>query len=386
MLFVLLWTMFFLLKPGRVRLNVSRRKRLGRATHALTLCTTARNEVSFCAMIKSDLSSLIGDGFRDKHVLITGGMGFVGSNLAIALVEAGAHVTLSDAMLPGYGGNLFNIAPIRDRVTINYSDVRDVHVMNYLVKGQDYIFHLAGQVDHILSLTNPFPDIDINITGTAVVMEAVKHHNPAARVIYTGTRGQYGPAVSLPVREDAPTHPKGIYEISRLTAEKIVQVYNDVHGIASVMLRLTNVYGPRGQMNHSRYGVVNWFIRQALDGDMLKVFGDGLIMRDFLYIDDCVEAILASALSDAACGQMMNVGIDHPTNFLELIQMIIRVAESGQWEYAPFSAERKAQEPGDFYSDITKIRTFVGWEPRTSLEDGIRHTIDFYRQHRQHYW
>src|SRR5688572_14772846 len=158
-------------------------------------------------MIESDLSSHIRDGFRDKHVLITGGMGFVGSNLAIALVEVGAHVTLSDAMLPGYGGNLFNIAPIRDRVTINYSDVRDVHVMNYLVKGQDYIFHLAGQVDHILSLTNPFPDIDINITGTAVVMEAVKHHNPAARVIYTGTRGQYGPAVSLPVREDAPTHP-----------------------------------------------------------------------------------------------------------------------------------------------------------------------------------
>jgi UDP-glucose 4-epimerase len=341
-------------------------------------------------MTNPDLSPLITDrirdGFRDKHVLITGGIGFVGSSLAIALVEAGAHVTLSDAMLPGYGGNLFNIAPIKDRVTVNYSDVRDVHVMNYLVKGQDYVFHLAGQVDHILSLTNPFPDIDINITGTAVVMEAVKHHNPTARVIYTGTRGQYGPAVSLPVREDAPTHPKGIYEISRLTAEKIVQVYNDVHGIASVMLRLTNVYGPRGQMQHSRYGVVNWFIRQALDGATLKVFGDGLIMRDFLYVDDCVEAMLAAALSDAACGQMMNVGIDHPTNFLELIQMIIRIAGSGQWEYAPFSAERKAQEPGDFYSDITKIRTLVGWEPRTSLEDGIARTIDFYRQHKEHYW
>jgi UDP-glucose 4-epimerase len=337
-------------------------------------------------MMNSNFSELVADGFRDKRVLITGGMGFVGSTLAIALVEAGARVTLSDAMLPGYGGNLFNIAPIKDRVTVNFSDVRDVHVMNYLVQRQDYVFHLAGQCDHILSLTNPFPDIDINITGTAVLLEAVKHHNPAARVIYTGTRGEYGPATKLPVNEDAPTNPRGIYEISRLAAEQIVQVYHEIHGVRSIMLRLTNLYGPRAQMMHSRYGVVNWFMRLALDNDTIKVFGDGQILRDFLYVDDCVEAILASALCDNAYGQMMNVGIDQPTSFLELAETIVRVAQTGRWEFAPFSPERKAQEPGDFYSDITKIRALVGWEPRTTLDDGIRQSIAFYRQHKEHYW
>jgi len=327
-----------------------------------------------------------GTQYAGKHALITGGMGFTGSNLAIALVKAGADVTIVDAMIPGYAGNLFNIEPIKDNVTVNYSDIRDVNVMNYLVQGQDYVFHLAGQVDHVLSLTNPFPDIDMNIKGTAVVMEAVKQHAPNAKVIYTGTRGQYGSAVSLPVNEDAPTHPKGIYEISNLTAEKIIQVYNDVHGIASVLLRLTNIYGPRAQMKHPRYGVVNWFVRIAVDDDTIKVFGDGKILRDFLYIDDAVEAIMMCALEPKAVGEILNVGIDTPHNFVDLTETLINVAGTGRWEFAPFSPERKAQEPGDFYSDITKIRTLVGWQPRTSLADGLRQTVEYYREHKHHYW
>ena len=226
--------------------------------------------------------------FRDAHVLITGGLGFIGSNLAIKLVELGAKVTVADAMIPGYGGNLFNIQPIREQVTVNFCDIRDVNVMNYLIEGHDFIFHLAGQVDHILSQTNPFLDIDINIRGTAVILEACKHHNPKARMIYCGTRGEYGTATQLPVKENAPTNPRGIYEISNLTAQKITQVYHDIHGIRSVMLRLTNTYGPRAQMLHPRYGVVNWFVRLAIDDETIKVFGDGLIKRDFLYVDDCV--------------------------------------------------------------------------------------------------
>ena len=219
------------------------------------------------------------DAFRGKRAVITGGMGFIGSNLAIALTFLGADVTIADAMIPGYGGNLFNIDPVKDFVRVNFCDIRDPNAMNYLVKGQDYVFHLAGQVDHVLSLTDPFPDIDMNIKGTAVVMEALKHHNPGARVIYTGTRGQYGPAASLPVSEDAPTYPKGLHEISNLTAEKIVQMYNDAHHIPGVLLRLTNIYGPRSQMQHPRYGVVNWFVRLALEDGMIKVFGDGQIKR-----------------------------------------------------------------------------------------------------------
>jgi UDP-glucose 4-epimerase len=332
-------------------------------------------------MTTPDLTALAG-----ARCLITGGMGFIGSNLAIALVDLGAEVTIADAMIPGYGGNLFNIAPIRERVTVNFCDVRDVNVMNYLVQGQDFVFHLAGQVDHILSLSDPFPDIDMNIKGTAIVMEACKHHNPQARVIYSGTRGQYGAAVSLPVDETAPTNPKGIYEISRLTAEKIVQVYHDIHGVRSTMLRLTNVYGPRAQMHHPRYGVVNWFVRLALDDDEIKVFGDGRILRDFLYSDDAVEALLMCAVSEAAYGEILNVGVDEPTDFVTLAGTLIEVAGTGRWAFAPFSAERKAQEPGDFYSDITKIERLVGWRPRTSLRDGLAATVAFYRAHRGEYW
>lgn len=324
--------------------------------------------------------------FRGKRALITGGMGFLGSNLAIKLVGLGADVTLVDNMLPEYGGNLFNIEPIKNDVTLNFCDILDVSAMNYVVQGQDFVFHLAGQVDHVKSLTDPFPDIDMNIKGTAVVMEACKKFAPLAKVIYTGTRGQYGAAVHLPVNEEAPTNPRGIYEISNLAAEKIVKVYNDIHGIRSVLLRLTNIYGPRAQMKHARYGVVNWFVRLALDGLPIKVFGKGDILRDFLYVDDCVAAILLAASSDSANGEILNVGIDKPTNFVELAQGIVKIAGCGSWEFAPFSAERKAQEPGDFFSDITKIRRLLGWNPTIPLEDGLARTIDFYRANREHYW
>jgi UDP-glucose 4-epimerase len=326
------------------------------------------------------------EAFKGARVLVTGGLGFIGSNLVIALAEAEAAVTVVDAMIPGYGGNLFNVEPVRERVTLNFCDVRDLNAMNYLVRGQDFIFHLAAQVDHILSLSDPFPDIDINIKGTAVVMEACKHQNPTVRLVYTGTRGQYGPAVSLPVDEDAPARPRGIYELSRLAAERLVNIYNDIHGIRSVMLRLTNIYGPRAQMRHSRYGVVNWFVRLALDDDTIQVFGDGQIKRDFLYVDDCVRAMLLCALSEATYGQTLNVGIDSPTNFVELADLVVKTCGSGRWQFAPFSPERKAQEPGDFYSDISRIRRLTGWEPTTSLEEGLRYTADYYRRFRGMYW
>jgi UDP-glucose 4-epimerase len=329
---------------------------------------------------------LNGDGFRGARVLITGGLGFIGSNLAIRLVEQGAQVTLVDAMIPEYGGNLFNIEPVREHVTVNFGDICDRLAMDWLVRDKDFVFHLAGQVSHVMSLTDPFPDIEYNIKGTTVVMEAIRRHAPQAKVVFAGTRGQYGPAVRLPVSEDAPTNPKGIYEISNLTAEKIIQVYNDIHGVHSVLLRLTNVYGPRAQMKHSQYGVANWFVRLALDGETIKLFGDGRILRDFLYVDDCVDALLECAACSAARGQIFNVGIDRPTDFRELVETLIEVAGTGQWTFAPFTPERKAQEPGDFYSDISKIRRIVGWAPKTDLRAGLQATVNYYRAHREHYW
>lgn len=332
------------------------------------------------------MTAITAESFSGKSVLITGGMGFIGSNLANRLVDLGARVTIMDAMIQDYGGNEFNVYPIKDRVRINYCDIRDENAVIYLVRDQDYVFHLAGQVCHLMSLSNPFPDIEINITGTAILMEALRKHNKSAVVVYTGTRGQYGPSVSLPVNEEAPTNPKGIYEISNLSAEKIIKVYNDVHGIRSVLLRLSNIYGPRSQMKHSRFGVCNWFVRVALDDETIKVFGDGSILRDFLYVDDCVEAILLSALTEGAYGEIFNVGSDIPVSFLELVEAIIKVAQQGKWEYAEFSPERKAQEPGDFYSDVSKIARIVGWKPSTSLEEGLAKTIEYYRKYREMYW
>lgn len=324
--------------------------------------------------------------FQGKKILITGGMGFLGSNLAISLVNLGAEVTIVDSMIPGYGGNLFNIAPIAKQVTVNFADVRDQHVMNYLVTDKDYVFHLAGQVDHVLSLSNPFPDIDININGAAVLMEALRHHNPNTHVIYTGTRGQYGESAKLPVAEDAPTHPKGLHEISNLTAEQIVLMYHNVHHIPAILLRLTNIYGERSQMRHPRYGVVNWFIRLAIDNETIKVFGDGKILRDFLYVEDTIDAMLMAALNKNAYGEIFNVASGQPLTFIELANTLIEVAQSGRWEFAPFTPERAAQEPGDFYADISKIERIVGWKPRFSLRDGLAATIKFYREHRNQYW
>jgi UDP-glucose 4-epimerase len=324
--------------------------------------------------------------FAGKQVLITGGLGFLGSNLAIKLVELGARVTLLDAMLEDHGGNLFNIEPVKDRVTINFSDIRDESSLKYLIRGKDYIFHLAGQNDHVLSQTNPFPDIDINIKGSAILLEACKRLNRGARLVYSGTRGEYGPAVMLPVREDQPMNPKGIYELSSLTAQQLFQIYNDNHGVPSITLRLTNVYGERAQMKHSRFGVANWFIRLAVDNETIKVFGDGSLMRDFLYQADAVDAMLMCAATEDAYGQVFNIGNNRASNFRELAETVVRVAESGRWEFAPFSPERAAQEPGDFCSDVRKIKRIVGWSPTTSLEEGVRKTVAFYRQHKEKYW
>jgi UDP-glucose 4-epimerase len=324
--------------------------------------------------------------YQGKNVLITGGLGFVGSNLAIRLVEAGACVTLLDSMLPLYGGNLFNIDPIRSKVQVNFSDIRDQSSMEYLVKGQEYIFHLAGQVSHVDSITDPFTDLDINVKGTLSLLESCRKANPKARIIFTGTRGQYGPSIKLPVNEAAPTNPMGMYAITNLTAEKIVLMYHQVHGIPGVCLRITNTFGPRHQMKHNRYGVANWFVRLAMDDETIPVFGDGRILRDFLYVSDLIEALMACGLADNAYGEIFNVGSSTPISFIDLVQKILSLTGTGRYEYAPFTQERKALEPGDYWSDTTKIRSAIGWEPRTSNEEGLRRTITFYQAHRDHYW
>jgi len=324
--------------------------------------------------------------YQGKNILITGGMGFIGSNLAIKLVEMGANVTILDSMISEYGGNLYNISQIKDKVHINFCDITDKNAMEWIVIDKEYIFHLAGQVSHMMSFSNPFLDIDYNITGTTVLLEACKKKNKNVRIIFTGTRGQYGPATKFPVSEDSPNNPKGIFEITNLTAEKIFLVYNDTHGIKSVSTRLTNVYGPRAQMKTNTYGVANWFIRLAIDNEVIPIYGDGLIKRDFVYVDDVVDALLLLPMKDECFGQVFNVGNNYVSNFKELADTIIKIHGKGEIEYTPFSEERKKQEPGDFYSDISKIKKFTGWEPKTGLKEGVKKTLDYYADNKKYYW
>lgn len=321
-----------------------------------------------------------------KKVLITGGLGFIGSNLAIRLVREGARVSLCDAMIEGYGGNFANIREVRSEVEAHIADVRDEAEMAGLVEGKDVVFHLAAQVSHVMSLSNPYPDIDINIKGTAALLEACRKRNPRAIVVRSGTRGQYGPAVRLPVSEEAPSDPRGLYEISQLSAEMICRTYTRIHGVRTVPLRLTNVYGPRAQMKHPHFGVVNWFARLALEGKPIPIFGTGKILRDFLFVDDCVEALVLAAQNPAVVGEILNVGNDRASTFLEVAQILRELVTGTAFEFTDFTPERKAQEPGDFVSDISKIRRLLGWEPRVSLREGLARTVAFYRERRGDYF
>jgi UDP-glucose 4-epimerase len=321
-----------------------------------------------------------------KNVLITGGLGFIGSNLAIRLLSDGARVAVCDAMIEGYGGNLANVREVLDDLDIHISDVRDEEEMARLVEARDVVFHLAAQVSHVLSLSNPYPDIDINIKGTAAVLEACRKRNPGALVVRSGTRGQYGPAVTLPVSEETAADPRGIYEISQLSAEMICRTYTRIHGVRTVPLRLTNVYGPRGQMKHSHFGVVNWFVRLALVGEPIPIFGAGRILRDFLYVDDCVEALVAAACEPSMVGEIVNVGGDRPSTFLEVAEILRDLVPGTDIVFTDFTPERKAQEPGDFVSDISKIKRLAGWEPRVDLRDGLARTVEFYRDRRADYF
>ena len=317
--------------------------------------------------------------FKSRKVLITGGLGFIGSNLTLELVKQKADVTLVDNFLPDHGANWRNIREIRPSVRVNLCDVRDLHSMRELLADTEIIFHLAGQGSHVLSLKNPFPDIDLNITATAILLELVRELKLNPVIVYTGTRGQYGKAMKLPVAEDQPSSPRGIYELTNLTAEKMMQIYHWNHHLRTVPLRLTNIYGPRAQMHHPHFGVVNWFVRLALTGKPITVFGDGKIRRDFIYVEDCVQALLRAAQLQENFGEIINIGNDQPRCFLDVADILCELIPGTSYQFTAFTAERAAQEPGDFYSDITKARRILSWEPKVELREGLARTVKYYK-------
>jgi UDP-glucose 4-epimerase len=324
--------------------------------------------------------------FEDKRVLITGGLGFIGSNLAHRLAALGARVTIVDSLIPQYGGNIYNIHDIADRVKVNIADVRDIYSMNSLVQRQDLIFNLAGQVSHLSSMIDPFPDLEINCKAQLIILEACRHHNAEVKIVFAGSRSQYGRTHSLPVNEDHPLNPIDVNGINNTAGERYHLLYNDIYGIRAVSLRLTNTYGSRHSMKSPDQSFLNWFIRLVIDHQTIQVFGDGQQLRDFNYIDDVVDALLMAGADDRANGQVYNLGALQPISVVDVTRLLIGIAGTGQFEFVPFPEERKKIEIGNYWGDFSKIRSQLGWTPHVTLQDGLARTLNFYREHKQHYW
>ncbi len=323
------------------------------------------------------------ENFKNAKVMITGGLGFIGSNLALHLVEAGAKVTLIDAMIPNYGARLFNIEDIKDRVHVNYSDIREPYSLDYLVSGQDFIFCLAGQLSHIDSMRHPINDLEINCRGHLNLLESCRKHNPKARLILTSTRQVYGKPRYLPVDEAHPIEPVDINGIHKWAAEQYFQLYHQVYGLQSIALRLTNTYGPRMDLMSNDKGFAGIFLRKGLLGETIQLYGDGEQLRDFNYITDVVHALEKAALSRLS-GRTYNLG-HHQSHSLKEFATLLSHDLKFQLETIPFPAERKSIDIGDYYGSYKEFEEATGWRPRVSLEEGLRETVAFYRSNLHEY-
>ena len=327
------------------------------------------------------------NAYKKRRVLITGGLGFIGSNLAHRLIEIGdVDVSIIDALLPGQGGNLFNIRGLGDRVRVHRANIGDDYVVNHLVSGVDYIFNLAGNVSHLDSMLYPQQDLELNCAAQLTLLEACRNYNPHVKIVFTSTRQVYGKPVYLPVDENHRLAPLDINGINKLTAERYHLLYHSLYGTRAVCLRLTNTYGPRQLLQHNRQGFIAWFIRQAIDGETIELFGDGKQQRDLNHVADVVEALLCAGASEAAEGEILNLGGREPISLADLAAELISITGKGRVLSVPFPLERQLIEIGNFYCDSRKIESLLGWQPRVPLREGLARTIEFYQEHRAQYW
>ena len=323
--------------------------------------------------------------YHNRRVMITGGLGFIGSNLAHRLVELGADVLLVDSLIPDYGGNLYNITGIEHQVRVNVADVRQQSTINYLVRHVDVIFNLAGQVSHIDSMRDPYTDLEINCRSQLSILEACRRYNPTAKLVFAGTRQVYGRPDVLPVTEQHLVRPTDVNGINKAAGEYYHLVYNNVFGVRACSLRLTNVYGPRQLVKHNRQGFIGWFMRLAVEDQEIQVYGDGSQLRDFVYVDDAAEAFLMAGASDECNGEVFNVGGSEAISHRDLVGLLIDVAGTGRVRYVEWPPDKKAIDIGSFYADSSKFRARTGWQPRVGLREGIARTVAFYRAHLAHY-
>ena len=325
------------------------------------------------------------DFYRNRRVMITGGLGFIGSNLAHSLVALGADVLLVDSLIPDYGGNLHNIEGLDGRVRVNIADVRQASTMNYLVQGRDVIFNLAGQVSHIDSMRDPHTDLEINCRSQLTLLEACRHHNPDAKVVYASTRQIYGRPDHLPVTEQHLIRPTDVNGINKAAGEYYHLVYNDVFGVRACALRLTNVYGPRQLLRHNRQGFIGWFIRLVLEDQELQVFGDGSQIRDFVYVDNAVDAFLKAGADDGVNGEAFNVGGTEHIAHRDLVALLVEIAGRGRYKFVEWPPEKKIIDIGSFYADSSRFQSRTGWAPTVALREGFTRTFAYYREHLAHY-
>jgi UDP-glucose 4-epimerase len=323
--------------------------------------------------------------YRGRRILVTGGLGFIGSNLARQLVEVGADVVLVDAMLSDYGANRFNIDGIESQVRVVTDDLRDEHAMARLVGDCELVFNLAGQVSHIDSMRDPYMDLDINCRAQLSILEACRKANPSVKVVFAGTRQVYGKPERLPVDERHPVRPTDVNGVDKAAGESFHLLYNNVFGIRACSLRLTNIYGPRQLIKHNRQGFIGWFIRLAIEGREIQVFGDGSQLRDFVFVDDAVDAFLRAGAAGACDGGVFNVGGSEPTSHRDLVELLINVAGAGSVRYVPWPPEKKQIDIGSFYSDSTKFHQATGWAPTVGLREGLTRTVAFFREHMTRY-
>ncbi len=325
------------------------------------------------------------EAFRAKTCLITGGLGFIGSNLARELVSAGASVLIVDSLIPEYGGNRFNIADLEGRVTVNVSDVRDPHSMRHLVEGVDVLFNLAGQTSHLDSMTDPQADLAINVGAQLSILEACRQVNHDVRIVFASTRQIYGRPDYLPVDEAHPIRPVDVNGVHKVAGEWHHLLYERVYGLRTSALRLTNTFGQGMRVRDARQTFLGVWIRDVLTGRAVRVFGDGTQLRDFNHVDDVVEALLLAATRDEAVGKAYNLGSPEVISLGDLADKLTGIVPGSTFELVPFPEDRKAIDIGDYYADHSLIERELGWTPRVDLGAGLRRTIDFYREHGTHY-
>ncbi|HYW90278.1 MAG TPA: NAD-dependent epimerase/dehydratase family protein [Chloroflexota bacterium] len=328
--------------------------------------------------------------YAGKQILVTGGLGFIGSNLAMRLLHIGARVLVVDAMIPETGANDFNIDDVKDheRLSVRIVDIRDVLAMERLVRHQEVIFNLAGQVSHIDSMQDPFNDLEINCRSQLALLESCRRNAAETKVIFASTRQIYGrvPDEQLPVDERQPPNPVDVNGINKLAGERYHVLYNNVYGVRTSVLRLTNTYGPRMLVKNNRQTAIGWLIRQAMDDEDIAIFGDGSQLRDFTYVDDVVEAFLLAGANDAANGQVFNLGGTQPISLRDVTELLVEVAGSGSYHVVPFPPERKVIDIGSIYVDDAKIHRALGWQPHVDMREGLTRTVAFFRANRAHYW